>query len=452
MRKKKTKVLRLKQFNIVHLIFFLFFVYMVVIVGKYIAKEDIKVCEVTEGSLTKNHNYTGLILRTETLMYAEESGYIKCYLNDGDRVQKDGTVFALAKTEDALNAADSGENSITEEQYRSLRKYLNSFTTRYGGQNYTDVYTFKDQLMTTLYGMEQQEAEENEQSALSMQKAEKSGVLYFTMDGLESLQADQITRNTMEKITFSSTRMLTGDMVEAGQAVCKIISDETWDILIPITEEDAISYADQTKAKLYFDDIDTVVTADIEIYKDADGADLARFTLNDYVSSYAAERFVSFQLMKDITSGLKVPKTSVVSNELYVVPIEYAYTKKKVGFAQKKSHFKEESVEMLTPSITYKDDQYYYIEESEIDSGTILLKMDENGNVLTDAPEFQVQEKKILQGVYNVNKGYAVFEVVEVLEQNESYCIIKGGTTYGLAVYDHIVLNASTVDEDDLLY
>ena len=63
-----------------------------------------------------------------------------------------------------------------------------------------------------------------------------------------------------------------------------------------------------------------------------------------------------------------------------------------------------------------------------------------------------MKEKKALEGVYNVNKGYAVFEVVEILDQNDSYCIVKGGTTYGLAVYDHIVLNASTVDEDDLLY
>ena len=46
MAKKKVKVLRTKRFNVVHLIFFIFFIYMVVMVGRYIAKEDIKACEV----------------------------------------------------------------------------------------------------------------------------------------------------------------------------------------------------------------------------------------------------------------------------------------------------------------------------------------------------------------------------------------------------------------------
>ena len=42
--------------------------------------------------------------------------------------------------------------------------------------------------------------------------------------------------------------------------------------------------------------------------------------------------------------------------------------------------------------------------------------------------------------------------VVNIIDENDSYCIVQGGTNYGLSVYDHIVLNASTVSEDDLLY
>ncbi len=456
MANKKVKVLPVRRFNIVHLMFFLFFIYMVIIVGKYIAKEDIKVCEVTEGSLTRNHNYTGLILRTETLMYSEEDGYIKCYLNDGDRINKGGTVFAVDKTGESLSAAGgTAENNITDEQYRSLRKYLNHFSTKYEGQNYTDVYTFKDQLITTLYGMEQQEAEQGDQSTLVMQEAGESGVVYFTMDGLESLSVSQITRKNLEKIALSSSRVLSGDMVESKQAICKIISDETWSIFIPITEEDAAYYADQTRAKLLLNDIDTTVTADIEIYTDANGENLAKLTLGDYMSSYAAERLISFQLVKPVTTGLKVPKTSVVSNELFVIPVEYGYTSKeteKLGFVRKTSDQEEKASEIINPTISYSDGKYYYIDESELEAGSIILKVDENGIVQTDAAEFEVKEKKALEGVYNVNKGYAVFEVVEILDQNDSYCIVKGGTTYGLAVYDHIVLNASTVDEDDLLY
>ena len=56
-----------------------------------------------------------------------------------------------------------------------------------------------------------------------------------------------------------------------------------------------------------------------------------------------------------------------------------------------------------------------------------------------------------LQGVYNINKGYAVFKQIEVMLQNEEYSIIKTGTSYGIALYDHIALDGSKIQEDELI-
>ena len=51
-----------------------------------------------------------------------------------------------------------------------------------------------------------------------------------------------------------------------------------------------------------------------------------------------------------------------------------------------------------------------------------------------------------VQGVYNINRGYAVFRRIEILSSNDEYYTIKKGTDYGLSVYDHIVLDANAVD------
>ncbi|MDD7390528.1 MAG: HlyD family efflux transporter periplasmic adaptor subunit [Lachnospiraceae bacterium] len=450
---KKVKVLRTRRFNIVHLIFLIFFIYMIIMVGRYIAKEDIKVCEVTEGSLTQNHNYTGLILRTEDVLYSDTEGYVKCYVSDGDRISVDGIVYAVDPTGDVLKSSGSGaQSSITDEQYRTLRKYLNHFSTSYIGQDFTDVYTFKDQLTTTLYGIEQQAAgEQEEESGLSVKKASVSGVVYFTMDGYESLTADNVTRESLSNIILSGSRVMTGDQIAAKTPVCKIISDENWSIIIPITEEDARYYADKTKATILLTDISAEVTADIKVYDDSNGDKLAVVTLDDYMSSYSADRMVSFQLVKPVISGLKVPRTSVVSSELYTIPVEYGHKPKNsnsIQFSRIPAGKKE--MEEITPEISYVDSQYYYIENTELQPGDVIQKLDEDGNVTGDG--YEIGGKKTLKGVYNVNKGFAVFEVVEILDENDAYCIVKSGTTYGLAVYDHIVLNASTVDEDDLLY
>ena len=73
--------------------------------------------------------------------------------------------------------------------------------------------------------------------------------------------------------------------------------------------------------------------------------------------------------------------------------------------------------------------------------------------ILTDSQErFQVGMTGTLQGVYNINKGYTQFRQIKILSQNEEYTLVEEGTSYGLTVYDHIVLNGETVDEDEIIY
>lgn len=42
--------------------------------------------------------------------------------------------------------------------------------------------------------------------------------------------------------------------------------------------------------------------------------------------------------------------------------------------------------------------------------------------------------------------------LISELTNNGEYYIIEKGTKYGLSVYDHIVLNASTVTEGQIIY
>ncbi len=65
---------------------------------------------------------------------------------------------------------------------------------------------------------------------------------------------------------------------------------------------------------------------------------------------------------------------------------------------------------------------------------------------------YQVGPKEALEGVFNVNKGYATFRRVEILYKNEEYCIIKDNTEYGLSVYDHIALDGKTAVEQAIIY
>ena len=57
-----------------------------------------------------------------------------------------------------------------------------------------------------------------------------------------------------------------------------------------------------------------------------------------------------------------------------------------------------------------------------------------------------------MSGVYNINKGYAVFRVIDKLTENGEYIIAKPNSAYGLSVYDRIVLDASSVVDGQLVY
>ena len=65
---------------------------------------------------------------------------------------------------------------------------------------------------------------------------------------------------------------------------------------------------------------------------------------------------------------------------------------------------------------------------------------------------FQIGMNDTLQGVYNINKGYTQFRQINILYQNEEYTLVEEGTSYGLTVYDHIVLNGEAVNEEEIVY
>ena len=80
-----------------------------------------------------------------------------------------------------------------------------------------------------------------------------------------------------------------------------------------------------------------------------------------------------------------------------------------------------------------------------LNEGDVLLKPD-SGKIFT------VGKKDNLQGVYNINQGYAVFRQIKILDQNEEYCIVDQGTSYGLRAFDYIVRDGSSVSEEEILY
>ncbi len=87
-------------------------------------------------------------------------------------------------------------------------------------------------------------------------------------------------------------------------------------------------------------------------------------------------------------------------------------------------------------------------------SGTASTSSSEYVNTVsgTSGGLYQINVMMPLTGVYNINKGYTVFRKVEILESANGYSIVRKNTRYGLSTYDHIVLDASLVEDDQIIY
>ena len=86
-----------------------------------------------------------------------------------------------------------------------------------------------------------------------------------------------------------------------------------------------------------------------------------------------------------------------------------------------------------------------YVDKSVFSKGQVLVK--ENSQ-----ERYVIGDTDVLEGVYCINQGYAVFRRIVVLDQNEEYAVVSRDTNYGLVRYDHIVRDARDVKEQDILY
>ena len=102
-----------------------------------------------------------------------------------------------------------------------------------------------------------------------------------------------------------------------------------------------------------------------------------------------------------------------------MIPKEYIATDEEdgnAGFYRKVTRRgKDDSSEFVKATIYQEDDDYYYVDMDTFQDGDVILKPDSQS-------VYEIKEKKALEGVYCINKGYAVFRKIVMIEQNDGIC------------------------------
>ena len=481
--KKNKKVIRYRRSdrNIAVVFFGFILVYLIVCIYMYLTSAHISGYEVIEGNLATDYRYMGIALRTEQVYTAEKAGYVNYYASENEKVSVLSTVYTVdesGKMADILQE-NAGEVSLSEEDYAELRSQISTYVSSLSDMEFNSVYNFKTNVDSAILELVNQNmidrldsAADDNSALFTRYNASTAGVVEYYIDGYEDISLDNLSAEWFDGTAYQRQNLRTNVLVSSGDPVYKLITDENWKLVFPLdtemeqyildkiqanqkTAEDGTVTQRTTYIQIRFDKDEETAWPSVTVeYRDGQAYGVLSF-VNSMVR-YAGERYLSFEVLRDETTGLKIPKTAVTEKEFYVIPVAYLETSgKDTGFTKQVTGADGTvTAEFVNSTIYYQDEENVYVNPDEENFSTSKKKLS-SGDLLikkNSSETFQVGQTGKLTGVYNINKGYTIFRRIEVLYENEEYCIVKEGTSFGLSVYDRIVLNAATVDEDQVIY
>ncbi len=466
MAKRNSKVIDYNRrkasmnFNIGMLIFTLIFFYLIFTVYSYMTKEKIQFYEVADGSIVDDKSYTGIILRQETTQYADSAGAINYYVREGKRAAVGTNIYSIDErgTLSALmEEQNKGVGALTDRDISDLRKLINSYSVSYSDETFDDVYNTRYALeamcleyvnFNTLENQGQMTQEMG--NDFRQITAPVSGVVSYGIDNYEALDSSQVNEAVFDRSQYTRAITRAGQWVEPGTPIYKVITDDNWSVVFQVTEEDAVLFGSQTTLQVSFPSQNLTAKGTFSLITGNDGKAYGKLDFDKYMVQFVSDRYVDFEIMTSTTEGLKIPISSVTTKNFFLIPVDFVA---KGGDGLEDGFNKEvyseagTSVVFVPTTIYYGNDEYYYIDcedEGSIQAGDYLVRPD-------SSERFQVGITASLQGVYNINKGYTVFRQIEVLAQSDEFYTIRKNMSYGLSVYDHIVLNASIIEDEGML-
>lgn len=444
---KITKYRRYSAINIGTILFGIIFIYMVICIFLYVTADHVTSYEVTAGSISGNYRYRALALKTEQIVTADYSGNITYYAREGAKASAGTTVCSIGDY--AVSGSDGSSAELTPEDLKDLRDIMNAFTISFNDSFYQSVYEFKMDLES--YLLQRTQTGSSGAGLLNQCNAPVSGFVIYGVDGLESLTEEDLTPDLFYENSYQKTNLRFNDKVKAGDALYKLVTSENWALYFPLDSALATELESRSTIRFRFLKDNSTFSAGFSIVQ-IDGEYFGRISLNNSLVRYVADRYLEIELLLDRKKGLKIPTSAIAEKTFYKIPEEYVIenkdTEKEITLLRETFNKDgSSSVRYVTATVYAKEDGYYLVSTNLFREGDYIQMID-----TTKKYQIQAGNVETIQGVYNINKGYAVFREVTIVDENEEFCIVESNNTYGLDAHDHIVLDASAVDVDDIVY
>ena len=454
--KKVVKFHRTLRLNMAVVVFLVIFIYMLYNIVRYFTTPQVAVYEVSQGSIAQDNLYTGAILREEKVFYTEKAGYINYYNKDASKVGVNTYVYSIDADGDFYKKVleqNDGQLFESDGSYQKLENTAENYVLGYSNEKFHQVYDFQREVEAEI--MEAASANAlsmlngQGQGALGIQAylAQEPGIVVYNTDGLEGMTLDSFNSDLFDQEAHEKNNLISRGQVAAGDVAYKMITSEAWALVVPVDEKLAKSLEDEKSLHVRFKKDNSTAWGASSVLSQG-GEHYLTLSFQDSALRFATDRYLQIELTMSEASGLKIPNTALTKKKFFVIPKDYYTRDEDSGVSGVICRYTDENgsitEEVVEATVAQEKKGKYYIAGNKLEKGGSIIHP-ETGE------RYTLNKQKSLRGVYNINRGYAVFRKVKVLTKNDEYSIIDTGTDYGISLYDHIALDASAVQENQTL-
>ncbi|WP_132280066.1 HlyD family efflux transporter periplasmic adaptor subunit [Natranaerovirga hydrolytica] len=434
------EIKRKKPFNVGLLIYLVLIIYVLIYVITYFSRDNIPRVEALSGTIIESERFEGIITREEKVVLSEQEGYVNRFFRNGERVANNA-IMATVSEQNRQRAQEITQ--LDQNELTLLNEELFEYKRNYSDTHYNELYVLKSTLDNKLLEFNFVVEDIGEESDTNIIRSLESGLISYELDGLENVTVDDIDNIDIDGLSSRiEQQQLLKEYIEIGEPLYRIIQSQTWQVTFPITQ--SLENYIENKSSLTIKDVHSNMALTGQIIDYDDERIVLEF--NRYVNDYMNQRFLEFEIIYEEVEGIKIPNSAIVEKTFFQIPKEYVTRSGNQSGLMKVSYLDDgtESVEFIPFYMNYRDEDYYYIRDSVVHENDLIRKPN-------DTETYRISTSVQLEGVYDSVRGYANFKLIEKVYSNDMYSVVKRDTSYGIRLYDHIIIDGSQVEENQII-
>ncbi len=445
------------KFNAATLVIAVIFIYVIICLFISANKEPITTYKVNKSSVNNNILLEGITIRDEMIINSPQAGYTCYYVRDGEKIKKASTVCTIDETGQIYNVigdTETYDDILTTDDYNEIRSLISLYKVGYSDESFYTAYNFETNVNNKVLELSnevimQQVSQDNKTAVLTTVASPESGIVTYYIDGYEDLQVSSVTSAAFDKSKYNKQTLKTGDIISAGSPIVKIIPNEEWNIVAPITGEQAALLAEKNKVRFKINNSSYNVVMPFEIINNSDGTYI-NIKLDKYMANFVSERYVDVEILTEEETGLKIPVSSIVEKEVYKVPVNFLSAGGNQSASnrinlQTKNADGEITLKQITPTVYYSDEEYALVDPVPFNDSDVIIDINTNETIAVS-----VLGTEKISGVYSANRGTAEFKEVTIIKTIDEFALIESNEK--IKIYDNIILDSSEVKENQIIY